>query len=111
MQLRNQADGMIHATRKTVQEAGDKATDDEKQAIENAIAELEEAVKTDDQDDIQKKLDALTEVSGQLAQKMYAEQAEAAQAGGEGAEEANTKQDDDVVDAEYEEVNDDKKKQ
>ena len=111
VQLRNQADGMIHATRKTVQEAGDKATDDEKQAIENAIAELEEAVKTDDQDDIQKKLDALTEVSGQLAQKMYAEQAEAAQAGGEGAEEANTKQDDDVVDAEYEEVNDDKKKQ
>ncbi len=102
---------MIHATRKTVQEAGDKATDDEKQAIETAIAELEEAVKTDDQDDIQKKLDALTEVSGQLAQKMYAEQAEAAQAGGEGAEEANTKQDDDVVDAEYEEVNDDKKKQ
>jgi len=111
VQLRNQADGMIHATRKTVQEAGDKATDDEKQAIETAIAELEEAVKTDDQDDIQKKLDALTEVSGQLAQKMYAEQAEAAQAGGEGAEEANTKQDDDVVDAEYEEVNDDKKKQ
>ena len=111
VQLRNQADGMIHATRKTVQEAGDKATDDEKQAIETAIAELEEAVKTDDQDNIQKKLDALTEVSGQLAQKMYAEQAEAAQAGGEGAEEANTKQDDDVVDAEYEEVNDDKKKQ
>jgi len=110
VQLRNQADGMIHATRKTVQEAGDKATDDEKQAIETAIAELEEAVKIDDQDNIQKKLDALTEVSGQLAQKMYAEQAEAA-TGGEGAEEANTKQDDDVVDAEYEEVNDDKKKQ
>ncbi|MDP3534183.1 MAG: molecular chaperone DnaK [Halomonas sp.] len=112
VQLRNQADGMIHATRKTVQEAGDKATDDEKQAIETAIAELEEALKTDDQDNIQKKLDALTEASGKLAQKMYAEQAEAAQqAEGEGAESANTKQDDDVVDAEYEEVNDDQKKQ
>ncbi|AVI61625.1 molecular chaperone DnaK [Halomonas sp. GFAJ-1] len=112
VQLRNQADGMIHATRKTVQEAGDKATDDEKQAIETAITELEEAIKTDDQDNIQKKLDALTEASGQLAQKMYAEQAEAAQqAEGEGAENANAKQDDDVVDAEYEEVNDDQKKQ
>ena len=112
VQLRNQADGMIHATRKTVQEAGDKATDDEKQAIETAIAELEEAVKTDDQDNIQKKLDALTEVSGQLAQKMYAEQADAAQqAGAEGADSTNAKQDDDVVDAEYEEVNDEQKKQ
>ncbi|MGO2009407.1 MAG: Hsp70 family protein, partial [Vreelandella alkaliphila] len=112
VQLRNQADGMIHATRKTVQEAGDKATDDEKQAIETAISELEEAVKTDDQDNIQQKLDALTEVSGQLAQKMYAEQAEAAQqADGESAENASTKPEDDVVDAEYEEVNDDKKKQ
>ncbi|CAH1042340.1 molecular chaperone DnaK [Halomonas sp. TD01] len=112
VQLRNQADGMIHATRKTVQEAGDKATDDEKQAIETAISELEEAVKTDEQDNIQQKLDALTEVSGQLAQKMYAEQAEAAQqADGESAENASTKPEDDVVDAEYEEVNDDKKKQ
>ncbi|PCF96531.1 molecular chaperone DnaK [Vreelandella nigrificans] len=112
VQLRNQADGMIHATRKTVQEAGDKATDDEKQAIETAITELEEVIKTDDQDNIQKKLDALTEASGQLAQKMYAEQAEAAQqAEGDGAESANAKQDDDVVDAEYEEVNDDKKQQ
>ncbi|WP_083000683.1 molecular chaperone DnaK [Halomonas sp. GT] len=112
VQLRNQADGMIHATRKTVQEAGDKASDDEKQAIESAISELEEAVKTDDQDNIQQKLDALTEVSGQLAQKMYAEQAEAAQqADGESAENASTKPEDDVVDAEYEEVNDDKKKQ
>ena len=110
VQLRNQADGMIHATRKTVQEAGDKATDDEKQAIETAISELEEAVKTDDTDNIQQKLDALTEVSGQLAQKMYAEQAEAAQQeGGEGADNASAKPEDDVVDAEYEEVNDDKK--
>ncbi|QNU63281.1 molecular chaperone DnaK [Vreelandella titanicae] len=110
VQLRNQADGMIHATRKTLEEAGDKATDDEKQAIETAISELEEAVKGDDVDNIQKKLDALTEASGQLAQKMYAEQAEAAQQeGGEGAE--GTKPEEDVVDAEYEEVNDDQKKQ
>ncbi|MBR9905968.1 MAG: Hsp70 family protein, partial [Gammaproteobacteria bacterium] len=101
----------IHATRKTLEEAGDKATDDEKQAIETAISELEEAVKGDDVDNIQKKLDALTEASGQLAQKMYAEQAEAAQQeGGEGAE-STSKPEEDVVDAEYEEVNDDQKKQ
>lgn len=112
VQLRNQADGMIHATRKTLEEAGEKATDDEKQAIETAISELEEAVKGDDVDNIQKKLDALTEASGQLAQKMYAEQAEAAQQeGGEGAENTGSKPEDDVVDAEYEEVNDDQKKQ
>ncbi|TVP52090.1 MAG: molecular chaperone DnaK [Halomonas sp.] len=112
VQLRNQADGMVHATRKTLEEAGDKATDDEKQAIETAISELEEAIKGDDADNIQKKLDALTEVSGQLAQKMYAEQAEAAQQeGGESTDNAGSKPEDDVVDAEYEEVNDDQKKQ
>ncbi|KGE79223.1 molecular chaperone DnaK [Halomonas salina] len=110
VQLRNQADGMIHAARKTLEEAGDKATDEEKQSIESAASELEEAVKGDDQEDIQAKLDKLTEASGNLAQKMYAEQGEAAQ-GADAAGEAGAKQEDDVVDAEYEEVNDDQKKQ
>jgi len=109
VQLRNQADGMVHAAKKTIEEAGDKATDDEKQKIETAIAELEEASKGDDQEAIQAKLDALTEASGALAQKMYAEQAEGEQA--EAGAEASAKQEDDVVDAEYEEVNDDQKKQ
>jgi len=108
VQLRNQADGMVHAARKTLEEAGDKASDEEKQAIESAAAELEEAIKGDDKDDIQAKLDKLTEASGNLAQKMYAEQADAA---GEAGGEAGAKQEDDVVDAEYEEVNDDQKKQ
>ncbi|WP_163560722.1 molecular chaperone DnaK [Halomonas sp. NO4] len=111
VQLRNQADGMVHAARKTLEEAGDKASDDEKQKIESAIGELEEAAKGDDKDAIQAKLDALTEASGNLAQKLYAEQAEAeqSQAGGEGGEGAS-KPEEDVVDAEYEEVNDDQKK-
>ncbi|MBD3895466.1 molecular chaperone DnaK [Halomonas sp. ML-15] len=110
VQLRNQADGMIHAARKTVQEAGEHASDEEKEAIESAAQELEEAIKGDDKDDIQAKLDKLTEASGNLAQKMYAAQAEAAQqGGGEGGEDAG-KPDEDVVDAEYEEVNDDQKK-
>ncbi|MCE8042586.1 molecular chaperone DnaK [Halomonas daqingensis] len=109
--LRNQADGMVHAARKTVQEAGEHATDEEKQAIETAASELEEALKGDDKDDIQAKLDKLTEASGSLAQKMYAAQAEAAQQGSGEGQEAGAKPEEDVVDAEYEEVNDDQKKQ
>ncbi|WP_043530904.1 molecular chaperone DnaK [Litchfieldella xinjiangensis] len=109
VQLRNQADGMVHAARKTLDDAGDKVSDDEKQKIESAIAELEEAAKGDDKDAIQSKLDALTEASGELAQKLYAEQGEGAQAAGEAG--AGEKKEDDVVDAEYEEVNDDQKKQ
>ncbi|MGM1050812.1 MAG: molecular chaperone DnaK [Pseudomonadota bacterium] len=111
VQLRNQADGMVHAARKTVQEAGEHASEEEKEAIESAAKELEEAIKGDDKDDIQAKLDKLTEVSGNLAQKMYAAQAEAAQQGGGEGQDAGAKQEDDVVDAEYEEVNDDQKKQ
>ncbi|MCM5705234.1 molecular chaperone DnaK [Larsenimonas salina] len=110
VQVRNQADGMVHAARKTLEEAGDKATDDERQKIETAISDLEEALKGDDKDEIQSKLDALTEASGSLAQKMYAEQEGGEQAQGESAQ-GNQKADDDVVDAEYEEVNDSQKKQ
>ncbi|QEM83427.1 molecular chaperone DnaK [Halomonas binhaiensis] len=112
VQLRNQADGMIHASRKTLEDAADKISDEEKQSVESAISELEEALKGDDKDAIEAKLNALTEASGAVAQKLYAEQAEAAQQA-EGAEEAgaNAKKEDDVVDAEYEEVNDDQKKQ
>ncbi|MGO2131562.1 MAG: molecular chaperone DnaK [Halomonas sp.] len=108
VQLRNQADGMVHASRKTLEDAGDKASDEDKQAIETAASELEEALKGDDKDEIQTKLDALTEASGNLAQKLYAE-ADAAQAEG-AAQDASTEKDDDVVDAEYEEVKDDEKK-
>ena len=111
VQLRNQADGMVHAARKTVQEAGEHASDEEKEAIESAAKELEEAIKGDDKDDIQAKLDKLTEASGNLAQKMYAAQAEAGQQPGGEAGDAGAKPEDDVVDAEYEEVNDDQKKQ
>lgn len=109
VQLRNQADGMIHATRKTLEDAGDKAEAGEKEKIETAISELEEALKGDDKDAIQSKLDALTEASSGLAQKMYAEQ-QGGEAGAEAQAEGGQKEDD-VVDAEYEEVKDDDKKQ
>ena len=107
IQVRNTADGMVHATKKTLEEAGDKATEEEKTAIEAAIAEVEEALKGDDKDAIEAATTKLTEASSGLAQKMYAEQAAAQQAGEAGAQEQNGK-DDDVVDAEFEEVKDNK---
>jgi molecular chaperone DnaK len=108
---RNQADGLIHATRKTLEEAGEKATAEEKASIEVALTEAEAAVKGDDKDEIQAKTTKLTEVSSGLAQRMYAEQAQAAgaEAGGNagGAPESESA-DPDAVDAEFEEVKDDK---
>ena len=105
--VRNTADGMVHATKKTLEEAGDKATEEEKTAIEAAITEVEEALKGDDKEAIEAATTKLTEASSGLAQRMYAEQAEAgAQPGAEQAEGAA--QDDDVVDAEFEEVKDNK---
>ncbi|MFT5591649.1 MAG: molecular chaperone DnaK [Oceanicoccus sp.] len=107
IQVRNTADGMIHATKKTLEEAGDKATEEEKTAIEAAITDVEEALKGDDKEAIEAATTKLTEASSGLAQKMYAEQAAAQQAGEAGAQEQG-KQDDDVVDAEFEEVKDNK---
>ncbi|WP_221801142.1 molecular chaperone DnaK [Oceanobacter mangrovi] len=107
IQARNTADGMIHATKKTLEEAGDKATAEEKEAIEKAIADLEAVLKGDDKAEIEAKTNALTEASGTLAQKLYAEQAQAQQAGGADAGASSGKNnDDDVVDAEFEEVKD-----
>jgi len=108
VQTRNTADGLVHASRKMIEEAGDKATADEKEAIEKAISELEEAVKNTEstKEDLDAKIEALSQVSQGLTQKMYAEQAQAA----EGQPEADdAAAGDDVVDAEFEEVKDDKK--
>ncbi|BCR23480.1 chaperone protein DnaK [Aquipseudomonas alcaligenes] len=103
---RNQGDGLVHATRKMITEAGDKATADEKAAIEKAIGDLEVALKGDDKAEIEAKINALSEATTPLAQKMYAEQPQpgAAAQGAEGAKDAA----DDVVDAEFEEVKDNK---
>ena len=104
---RNTADGLIHATRKTVQEAGEKATDEEKAAIDSAIANLEEAVKGDNLEAIDKATEALTEASTPVVQKMYAGQAAE---GGEAAVQPETGEaEDEAVDAEFEEVKEDQK--
>jgi molecular chaperone DnaK len=108
---RNQADTMLHATRKSMEELGDKLEPGEKEAIEKAIAELDEAMKGDDKENIEAKTKALTDASGKMAEKLYAQnqQEGAAAAGGAGAEQAaGGKSNEDVVDAEFEEVDDKK---
>ena len=108
---RNTLEGLTHATKKTLEEAGDKATADEKSSIEAAISEAETALKGDDKEAIEAATKALTDASSTLAQKMYAEknaaeggegQAESAKADGANAAE------DGAVDAEFEEVKEDR---
>ena len=106
---RNTADGMIHATKKSMADAGDKLSDEEKAPVEAAISELEEALKGDDKDEITAKTTALTEASAKIAEKLYAAADAGADATDAGAD-SSSKQDDDVVDAEFEEVKDDEKK-
>ena len=106
---RNTADGMINAAKKTLEEAGEHAPDDERSAIEAAITAAEDAVKTDDKDAIEAATTALTEATSGVAQKMYAAQAEAGEAGAEQAPEEDAV-DGDVVDAEFEEVREDDKR-
>ncbi|OCX58522.1 molecular chaperone DnaK [Stutzerimonas stutzeri] len=102
---RNQGDQLVHATRKMLTEAGDKASDDDKAAIEKALGELELAIKGDDKAAIEAKIAAVSQSSTPVAQKMYAEQAQAGE-GQPAGEQA--KPGDDVVDAEFEEVKDNK---
>ena len=106
---RNTAEGMVHAARKTLEEAGEHATDDERAAIEAAIAESEEAIKGDDAAAMEAATTKLTEATGSVAQKMYAaQQGEGAEADS-GAEAADDADQGDVVDAEFEEVKEDKR--
>ncbi len=106
---RNQGDQLAHATRKMLTELGDKATADEKAAIEKAIADLEKATKGDSKEEIEAKIKALSDISAPLAQKAYAEQAQG-QPHDAGAGAEQSKQGDDVLDAEFEEVKDNKDK-
>ena len=109
--VRNTCDGMIHAAKKTLEEAGEHSTVDERAAIEAAISEAEEAMKGEDKDAIEAATAKITEATGPVAQKMYAAQeASGADAAGAGATDAQAEADDgDVVDAEFEEVKDDAK--
>jgi molecular chaperone DnaK len=104
---RNQADGLMHASEKTLKELGEKASGEERHAVETAIADLKAALEKDEKDAIEAKTSALAEASAGLAQKLYAEQAKegAGAQDGDGAAPSG----DDVVDAEFEEVDKDGK--
>ena len=99
--VRNQADGLIHAAEKTLKDLGEKATSEERMNIENAVSDLKSVMDKDDKEAIEKKTAALAEASGTLAQKLYSEQQ--AEASGEAQPESG----EDVVDAEFEEVDKD----
>ncbi|RLW71293.1 MAG: hypothetical protein B6D71_02860 [gamma proteobacterium symbiont of Stewartia floridana] len=111
---RNQADSMIHATRKSMEELGDdKLEAGEKEAIESAIKDLEAVMSGDDKEVIEEKTKVLAEASGKMAERLYAqkgtEAGEGAAPGAEAEPEGTAgKADDDVVDAEFEEVKDNK---
>ncbi|MDQ1212346.1 molecular chaperone DnaK [Pantoea anthophila] len=104
VQTRNQGDQIAHSTRKQLEEAGDKLSADDKAPIEAALAALDTALKGEDKAEIDAKMQALMEVSGKLMEAAQQSQAGAADAG-----DASAKKDDDVVDAEFEEVKDNKK--
>ncbi|MBN4053350.1 molecular chaperone DnaK [Haliea sp. AH-315-K21] len=101
---RNTADGLVHATQKTLTEAEDKVEADEKEKIETAITALEEVLKGDDLEAIEAKTKELTEASSDLAQRMYAEAQAAGEAANADAGEESSSSDDEAVDAEFEEV-------
>lgn len=117
---RNQADNMIHAVSKSLKEVGDKISADEKQAIEKAIADLKETIKTDDKDAIESKTKALTDASGKMAEKLYGQgggqggpgdQGQGQGQTGGGQQQSSGKQGENVVDAEFEEVKDENKRE
>ncbi len=104
---RNQADALLHATEKSLEDLGEKVDAAERGQVESAVGDLKDALKGDDKDTIEAKTKALAEASAGLAQKAY-EQAQASEGGEQEAEaEAQGAADDSVVDAEFEEVNDD----
>ncbi|MFA6162009.1 MAG: molecular chaperone DnaK [Methylobacter sp.] len=107
---RNHADGMIHATEKSLKELGDQVSADEKTSIEHAIEALKAAVKGDDKAEIEAKTNDLTELSGKLAERVYAQKsASEGEASGAHASSSEHAADDGVVDAEFEEVKEDDK--
>ncbi|ROO29313.1 molecular chaperone DnaK [Salinisphaera japonica] len=108
---RNQADGLIHGIEKSMKDLADQISEDEKKPVDDAIAELRTALEGDDKDDIEAKTQKLSEASAPIMQKAYGQGEEGAE--GEQAadgQQSSANSDDDVVDADFEEVKDDDKK-
>jgi len=108
VEAKNQGESLVHSTEKSLSEYGDKVSAEDKKAIEDALASLKTALEGDDADDIKVKTQTLAEASMKLGQAMY-EAAQAAETGAAGGSEDKASNDD-VVDADYEEIDDDKKK-
>ena len=115
IEARNTAENMVHATRKSLEELGDKVTQDEKSDIEEAIKELEESTRDEDKALMEEKTKRLTELAGRLAERAYQQEASAQQQKPETKVNENMKSgngadaDDNVVDAEFEEIDDEQK--
>ncbi len=108
IEARNQADGLVYTTEKSLKEHGDKVDADTKQNIEKALENLKKAMEGDDAEEIRKTTEALAQASHKLAEAMYAKAQEGEAAAGAAEEQAGTKEED-VVDAEFEEVDENKK--
>ncbi len=109
IEARNQADALIYSTEKSLKEHGDKVAEADRRAIEDAIAALKEAMKGEDTDEIKRKTEQLAQVSMKLGEAMYRAQQQAAESGGTGAAGGGSR-DEGVVDAEFEEVDENERK-
>ena len=111
VQARNAADTLIHGCKKTLDESADKVEPSEKESIEAAIVDLEEALKTEDKNQIEEKTKSLADASSSLAQRLYAEQQQEAQANESNQDDSSqeeSKSNEEVVDADFEEVKEEK---
>jgi molecular chaperone DnaK len=109
VEAKNQAEALVHQTEKSLKDYGDKVAANDRTAIENALSDLKEALKGDDASAIQAKAQALAQTSMKLGEAMYAAQQQGGQPGGDAGGAQGGKKED-VVDAEFTEVDDDKKK-
>jgi molecular chaperone DnaK len=107
--VRNRADSMIHATEKSLKELGDQVGADEKSSIEKSIEALKQAVKGDNKNEIESKTNELTELSGKLAERVYAQKSAPGGADQSAKSSTDHNADEGVVDAEFEEVKEDNK--
>ncbi len=110
VQARNQADALVHSAEKSLSDLGDQVSDEERSAVESAVAEVKTAMEGDDAEAIEQATQKLAEASGKIAEKAYAQQDGDAGAADASGEAGGQQQGDDVVDAEFEEVDDNDKK-
>jgi molecular chaperone DnaK len=110
IEAKNQAESMIHSVRKSMDELGEKVTQEERASVEAAISDLESSMKGDDAKNIKSKLDALMKAMGPISQRVYQEAAQQGQAQGANPGEQAEGTDEEFVDADYKIVDDDEKK-